>query len=146
MDNFKIQYNYRNRYLVVVDGDVYVYKYENYKFDKPFLSFIPKHNFIGKSKDCDMTEFSGAVSNDSDSEGNTLLLEVEDRKYVYFSGLEITKFETSDKDIDCISLMGNNMIPYAIIVREKYTYFLYDRYSIIQNIKIEKEPIEYDKQ
>ena len=56
-----MQYNYRNRYLVVKDGDVYVYKNEKYKFDKPFLSFKPKHVFIGESKVCEMTEFSGAA-------------------------------------------------------------------------------------
>ena len=53
-----MQNKYRNRYLVVIDGDVFVYKYEKYKFDKPFLSFKPKHIFIGRSKVCDLTEFS----------------------------------------------------------------------------------------
>ena len=38
------------------------------KFDRPFLSFKPKHNFIGKSKVYDMTEFSGAVDKSSDFE------------------------------------------------------------------------------
>ena len=37
-----MQHNYRNRYLVVIDGDVFVYKYEKYKFDPPFLSFQAK--------------------------------------------------------------------------------------------------------
>ena len=106
-----MQHNYRSKYLVVVDGHVCVYKYEKYKFDKPFLSFKAKHIFLVESKVCDMTEFSGAANNDSDFEGNTLLLEVEDRKYVYISGLEITEFETSDKVIECLSLMGNNKIP-----------------------------------
>ena len=131
-----MQYNYRNRYLVVIDGDVYVHKYEKYNFDKPFLSFKPKHIFIGKSRICEMTLFSGA--GDSDFEGNTLLLEVEDRKYVYISCLEIIEFITSDRIIDCISLMGNNMVPYAIILGEKYTYFLYHRYKFIGNDKIEE--------
>ena len=72
-----MQHNYRNRDLVVIDGDVYVYKYDRYKFDPPILSFEPKHIFIGKPKVCEMTEFSGAVDNSSDFEGNTLLLEVE---------------------------------------------------------------------
>ena len=85
-----------------------------------------------------MTEFSGAANNDSDFEGNTLLQEVEVKKHVYTSGLEITEFETSDKVIDCISLMGNNMIPFAIIVGENYTYFLYDCYKFIENDKIEE--------
>ena len=133
-----MQHNHQSEYLVVVDGDVYVYKYEKGKFDEPFLSFKPKHLFIGRSKVCDMTEFSGAADNSSDFDGNTLLLEVEDRKYVYFSGLEITEFETNAKVIDCISLMGKNMVPYAIILGEKYTYFLYHRYKFIENDKIEE--------
>ena len=74
-----------------------------------------------------MTDFSGAADNSSYFDFKTLLLEVEDRKYVYISCLEITEFETNDKVIDCISLMGNNMVPYPIILGKKYTYFLYDR-------------------
>ena len=104
-----IQNNYRSRYLVVIDGDVYVYKYEKRKFDKPFLSFKPKHIFIGESKVCPMTDFSGA-GDEIDFEGNTLLLECEDNEYVYISRLEIFQFKTDDKFIDYISLMGNNMV------------------------------------
>ena len=73
---------YRNKYLVVIDGDVYVYKFEKSIFDQPFLSFQAKYVFIGRSKVCEMTELSGAAVNSSDFDGNTLLLEVEDRKYV----------------------------------------------------------------
>ena len=139
MDIYIMQYNYRNKYLVVIVGDVYVYIYDKYKFDPPFLSFEPKHIFIGKSKVCERAEFSGAANIiNSDFEGITLLLEVEDRNYVYTSGLEITEFETSDKVIDCIDLMSNNMIPYAIILGEKYTYFLYHRYKLIENDKNEE--------
>ena len=137
MDTYIMQYIYRNRYLVVMDGDVYIYRYEKETFDPPFLSFTPKHVFIGKSNFCEMTEFSGAADSSSDFEGNTLLLEVEDRKSVSISGLEITEFETSDKVVDCISLMGNNMVSYAIILGEKYTSFLYHRYKFLENDKIE---------
>ena len=71
--------------------------------------------FFGKSKVCPMTEFSGA--NDSSGfDGNTLLLECENNEYVYVSGLLNFKF---NKIIDCISLMGNNMIPYANIIGEE---------------------------
>ena len=56
-----MQYKYRYKYLVVIkDGNMYVYEYEKYKFDPPFLSFQAKNNFVGKSKICPMTEFSGA--------------------------------------------------------------------------------------
>ena len=137
MDIFMIQYNYQSKYLVIIDGDVYVYKYEKCKFDQPFLSFQPKHIFIGKSKFCSMTEFSDD-NNSHDYDGNTLLLEFEDNEYVYISGLEIFKFKTDDKIIDYISLMGNNMIPYTFAVGERYTYFLYYRYKFIENDKIEE--------
>ena len=113
-----MQYNYRNKFLVVINGDVYVYKYEKCKFDQPFLSFQPKHIFIGKSKICPMTNFSGS-NGSSGFDGNTLLLEFENNEYVYVSGLEIIKFKTKDKIIDYISLMGNNMVPYAYAIGEK---------------------------
>ena len=135
MDIYIMQYNYRIKFLVVIDGNVYVYKYDKYKCDPPYLSFKPKHIFIGKSKVCDMTEFSRTVDNDSDFQGNTLLLEVGDRKYVYISGLEITDFRTDDKILDYLSLMGNNMIPYANILGEKYTNFIYHCYKFIENNK-----------
>ena len=67
-----------------------------------------------------MTEFSG----DEDKEefdGNTLLLQCENNEFVYISGLEIFKFQTDNKFIDYISLMGNNMVPYAIILGKKHT-------------------------
>ena len=137
MDNFMIQYNYRSKYLVVIDEDVYVYKYEKCKFDQPFLCFQPKHIFIGTSKLCCMTEFLGA-NNSHDFDGNSLLLEFEDNEYVYISELEIFKFKTGDKIIDYISLIGDNMIPYTFAVGEKYTYFLYYRYKFIENDKIEE--------
>ena len=134
-----MQYNYRNRFLVildVIDADVYVYIYEKYKFYKLFLYLKPKHIFIGKSKVCEMTEFSGAADNSSDFDGNTLLLHCENKGYVYVSGFEIFKLKTDGKFIDYISLMGNNMILYAIIIGEKYTYFIYTPYKIIENNKI----------
>ena len=118
MDIFVMHYNYQSKYLVIIDGDVYVYKYEKCKFDQPFLSFQPKHIFIGKSKICPMTEVSGA-NNSHDYDGNTLLLEFEDNEYVYISGLEIFKFKTDDKIIDYISLIGNNLTPYTFAVGEK---------------------------
>ena len=137
MDIFMIQCNYQSKYLVIIDGNVYVYEYEKCKFDQPFFSFKPKHIFIGKSKVCPMTQFSEA--NDSSSfDGNTFLLECEDNEYVYISGSENFNFKTDDTIIDYISLIANNMIPYAIIIGEKYTYFVAHHYKFIENDKIEE--------
>ena len=63
-------------------------------------------------------------------------MEFENNEYVYISGLEITKFKIDDKIIDYISLMGNNMIPHAIMIGERYTYFFYHRYKLTENDKI----------
>ena len=101
------------------------------------FSFLEQEIFFGKSKTCLMTDFSGA-GDKIVFDGNTLLLECEDNEYVYISGLKIINFKTDDKIIDYISLMGNNMIPYAIMVGEKYTYFLYHRYKFFENDKIEE--------
>ena len=42
MDIFKMQYKYRSRYLVVINGDVNVYKDEKHKSEQPFLSYDQK--------------------------------------------------------------------------------------------------------
>ena len=83
MDFYMMKYIYQPKYLVVLNENTYVfvYKYENYKFDQPFLPFQAKNIFIGKSKICWLTEFSGALNN-SNFDGNTSLLECEDSKYV----------------------------------------------------------------
>ena len=138
MDIFIMHHNYRNNFLVVIDGGVYVHKNENCKFEQPFLSFQAKNVFIGKSKVCEMTEFFGAADNSSDFDGNTLLLQCENNEYVYISGLDIFKYKTDDKFTDYISIIGNNMVPYAFILREKNTYFLHHRYKFIENDKIEE--------
>ena len=138
MDIYIKRHNYESKYLVEKDGNVYVYKYEKCKFDQPFLSFKPKHIFIGKSKVCPLTQFSGGADKSSDFEGNTLLIECEDNEYVYISGLEITKLKSNDKIIEYISLMCNKTVPYAIKIGEKYTYSMYHRYKVIENDKIEE--------
>ena len=71
-----MQFIYRNRYLVRIDGDVYVYKNDKCKFDQTFL-FSSKNFFIGKSKTCLLTDFSGAGGK-IDFDGNTLSLKCED--------------------------------------------------------------------
>ena len=84
-----------------------------------------------------MREISGALDS-SDFEGNTILLECENNEYVYISGLEIFKIKPDDKIIDYISLMSHNMVPYAILIGEKYTYFISHHYKFIENDRIEE--------
>ena len=137
MDIVTMRYYFENKYLVViVDSIVYVYKNKICEFDPPLFKFQAKNVFIGKSKVCPMTEFSGSANNSSEFDGNTLLVECENNEYVYISGLEITKLKIDDKIIDYISLTGNNMTPHAIMIGEKHTYFLHHHYKFIENDKI----------
>ena len=39
MDIYIMQYSYRKKCLVVIDGNMYVIKYVKCKFEKPFLCF-----------------------------------------------------------------------------------------------------------
>ena len=137
MKIFMIQHNYQSNYFVIIDSVVNVYKYEKCKFEQPLLSYQPRHVFIGKSKNFPMNEFSQSQDR-VNFHGNTLLLECDKNEYVYISGLEIVKFEIEDKIIDYTSLMGNNKIPYPIIVGDKFTYFLYNRWKFLENDKIEE--------
>ena len=96
-----------------------------------------------------MTEVSGAEDK-VEFDGNTFLLECEDTEYVYISGLENFNFKTDDEILDYISFMDNNMIPYAITLGEKYTYFIAHHYKLIENDEIEEgsllnspDPIDY---
>ena len=97
--------------------------------------FKQKKIFIGRSKFCSLTEISGALNN-SNFDGSTILLECEDSKYVYISGLEIFEFRTDDNFLEYISLMGNNLITYTFAVGEKYTYFISTHYKFIEKDKI----------
>ena len=137
-----MHYNYVNKYVVVIiDSIVYVYKNKICKFEPPLFIFQAKNVFIGESKVCPMTEITGTANTSSDLNGNTLLLKCENNEYVYISGLEITKFKNDDKFIDYIALMGNNMIPHAIMIGERCTNFLYHRYKFIENDKIEENTL-----
>ena len=93
---YMIEYNYRPKYLVVINENTYVsvYKCVRNKFDQS-----SKKNFIGKSKICAMTEFSRALSSHF-LDGNTVLLECKKNKSIYISGREFLEFKTSDEIID----------------------------------------------
>ena len=76
MDIYIMQFKSKYKYLLVKrDANVHVYKYDKQKVDPPILSFQSKTAFIGKSKDCPMTEFSGAVDKIG-FDGNTLFTRV----------------------------------------------------------------------
>ena len=113
---------------------------KNVSLTNPSSVFRQNKYFFGKWKVCEMIEFSEA-NDSSDFGGNVVLVECEDNEYVYFSGCEIFKLKTDNKIIDYISVMGNNMCPSTIAVREKNTFFISDRYKFNENDKTEERTL-----
>ena len=68
---------------------------------------------------------SGA-RDDSIWDGNTVLLEIEDRKYIFIGNSGVYSFKTEDKIIKFISNMGGNSVPYAIAYGDENIYYLSD--------------------
>ena len=137
-----INHNYRRVYVALIkDKQVIVYENKSCKINnEPLFEFEAKNIFIGDSRRCSLTENSDCYD-DSSYDGNTILLEISDYKYVYISGREILQFETNDKIIDYMSLMGNNQVPTAIGIGDKNTYFISDHYKFIANDKISENTL-----
>ena len=50
-------------------------------------------------------------------------------------------FFSEDRIVDFVSLMGNNLIPGATTIGDKYTYFLSDNHEDDEHAKIEEETL-----
>ena len=59
-------------------------------------------------------------------------------EYLFFSGFEVIKYRRKDRSIVFMSLMDNITIPTAIDIGEKYIYFIYDLYNILEHNKKEE--------
>ena len=135
-----MQDNYRSGYLVTKNNEqsnVKFYRYPTNKIAEIFLVLKPCKFFIGKSLNCRVTEISGAC--DEKMIMDICRPSLQFARPSFFSGFEITKLSTEDKLIDFISLMGNNMIPTAIAVGQKYTYSISDCYRFNVNNNTEEE-------
>lgn len=61
-----------------------------------------------------------------ESHHNTILIKLNDHKYIYVSG-NVIQFETTEPIIDYISCMGNNDVPYPVAYSDNYVYFIQER-------------------
>ena len=124
------------------------------QFEESFLvlkpsKMLPLRIFIGKGRICRMNEMSAACVS-SDFDGNTILVGSDDfgynqslstrgdNEFIFISGFEIIEISTEDEILYFISLMGKNMIPTAIAIGGKFTYFRSDHYKFFENNNIEE--------
>ena len=106
----------------------------------------PMETFIGKSKLCNMTEFSGAEDKEVFN-GNTILLEIgienNRHRYVYIGGEKVCSFLTNDRIYKYISNMGNNLTPYSIAIGFENIYYLSPYFKFVKKEKdIDEDDID----
>ena len=141
LKGYKSYFTHNNRdrpFLVYIKKDVYVYSkpndhLENSKnnYTKLVKKYTPLKIFIGKSHFNNMTKYSGAYGKNFD--GNTLLLQLKDNKYVFIQN-KLQEFTTNhDEIINFTSNIGNNDVPYPMAFGKKYVYSFINGISYISN-------------
>jgi hypothetical protein len=111
--------------------DVYIYKHidnEEYETDHFIHIHDPLNIFIGKSADPDNYEEFGSTNYDSYFDGNSILIEIANKEYM-FVGLQIFTFTAYYNIIAYHSPVGpNNVVyPHAIDINGNY-------YLLIENL------------
>jgi hypothetical protein len=136
------QFNYEAKYLVYINNDVYIFERDNKNeinttgntFNKKYYTKFVKHYkpikfFIGKSKN------EIPINNKINKyikyfNGNTILLQINNNKYVQINGLGIKTFTLSDdKIIKYFSPIIYNGFSYPIAISEKNIYFLFNGFN-----------------
>ena len=125
------------------NGMIRVQKLEDVSDDENIIYEInPMETFIGKSEDCNMTEFSGARDKEV-FHGNTISLKIGEEnnkhRYVYIGGDKVCSFLANDRIYKNISNMGNNLTQYSIAIGWENIYYLtpYFRYIKKKNIDVD---------
>ena len=103
------------------NGVIKVQKFKEVSENKNIIYQVnPMETFIGRSRLCATTEFSGAEDREV-HDGNTILIKVcvesNRHRYVYIGGDQVCSFLTNDKTYKYISKMGNNLVPCSIAIR-----------------------------
>lgn len=94
-------------------------------YSKLIASYIPKDIYIGKSsgayKFCDHSKKDAPLF-----DGNTLLLHLGEKNCI-FIGEKIYQFKMEDDIEAYYSPVGNNDVPYPLVVGKEWVYFMLDK-------------------
>jgi hypothetical protein len=136
---FKVDIENNNVILYKIE---YISNSNDIKYSKePILIFNNVNKiFIGKSPKNKMTTISGGHGKKFD--GNTILLNIKDKKYV-FIGLNIFSFITESDIIKYVSPVGNSGVPYPYAVDKNNNFYLMIEDVMIKNIPKNTKPYNY---
>jgi hypothetical protein len=129
---FLVYVNSKNIYIYKIDEDYIIdpeYDYKNPLNNSWMYTIMVKEYknvkkvYIGKSILNKSTKFSDGHGKKYD--GNTILVQLSNNKYVYI-GEYIKEFKLDDEIVKYYSTVGNNDVPYPIILGKKNVYFMLD--------------------
>ena len=107
----------------------------------PTLIFNNVNNiFIGKSPKNAMTTYSGGYGKTFD--GNTILLNIKDNKYVYI-GPSIFSFQSESEIIKYVSPVGNSGVPYPYALDKNNNNYLMIEDVMVKNVPKNIDPYNY---
>tara|TARA_R110002126_G_C10153471_1_gene472006 strand:+ start:13 stop:546 length:534 start_codon:yes stop_codon:yes gene_type:complete len=144
---YKVRSNYTSKYIIEIKGkDVFVYTeednklYKKYKTEKKFIGKVPdiirgerlswfQKFFVKESPPFVKTSESFKKR----FEGNTILLELKENKYVIIDNISVKEFKIKDdKIISFVSPVERNDVSYPIATGKKYYYFLFDKSRVLK--------------
>jgi hypothetical protein len=117
---------YKGEYRKLADGKTI--DYNNMDYSKLVKSLAVKEVHVGKSPCIDAADGCGASF-----VGNTLLLHISGKKYMHI-GRDIFEFTMDDDFYAYYSLVGNNDVPYPVLVGSKKVYFMLDRETLPREV------------
>jgi hypothetical protein len=75
---------------------------------------------------------------DKECPGNTILINLDNKNYVYVGGMSIRKFKPFNKIIDYFSFVGNNDVPYPFAIDKDYIYYVEeDQYAKTKKVTLD---------
>jgi hypothetical protein len=137
--SYMTHFNGSRPYLCYIKkNDVYIYKKKtnDFVYEKKTYTKLVKHYkaskvFIGKDT---ATSYGSDLDNTTKdrrfSIGNTILVKLSKKKYVYIGDEIVYEFSTEDEITKYFSLIGGNDAPYPVALGKDNVYFMLDKVYI----------------
>jgi hypothetical protein len=152
MPTYYTHANYNRPFKVVVDkSNVSVYKDTNEDFDKEPVNsklvrtFTVKKVYVGKSTGGTIGDHT--VAQAKEFVGNSILLELASPANTYvFVGHEIYEFKMPDDNVQkYFSLVGNNDVPYPVLLGKNNVYFMLDKKFVSrEHFPLKMTPLQWE--
>jgi hypothetical protein len=130
LGTYEVHDNYARPFKVVIEKTkVTVFDMRKAEGAKAEVkTYKPIKVFVGRSTGrMSMSDHTPAQAKQFD--GNSILLQLSPKKFAYI-GHEIYEFVTSDEPVAYYSLIGNNDVPYPVLLGTKEVYFMLEHVHV----------------